>query len=557
MDNLSNNTVDHFLVKKNRGDVWRTLIHSEWFVIQLVSYIWIRDVVELDSAICNHEDRRLWLERLSKTTSFLHANLKPINVATGNYHEVIKRMTDWAYLKRIGLQEFVIDASLIHEEIFISMELLHAILNGNQDIKKLQFIGNFRLAKKNPYVVLNYPLEDFLFQGIMSNDNLVRIAKYFHNLKSLNLSLATNYENDDIGENNDIIYEAVKQMSIQSIFISNKQLKKLCLHNVQLNSIILSQLGHNCPELEIFDVTYDNSTTSSFLVERPNIQKFSQECRQLKYFNIDCKINGDLNIFLDYFSQNNPLLEVVGLAANPESYTVIDLYFRFFTKNCPLLKELRFSGVKMTEFSCYELNMNCHNFETLKLYDCDIGNYDFSWIGFISELKSLTLSGDSIVTNAKLLRLTENNRCSLLENISIRDSNKLTNTGLKHISNIPLLKSIYLDHIADITDRGIINLVKNNSKLEHIKINYCPNINNECLLNMAQYCRLLRSFEINIISKSLYKKRAPDLSSGFEALVENCPLLTDLRSITKTPTTKYDSIPIKIKIELNNRKKLK
>ena len=76
MENSSNNMVDHFLVKKNRGDIWRTLLHSEWFIFQLLSYLWIHDVVELDSAICNHEDREQWLDRLNKTQSSLCANLK-------------------------------------------------------------------------------------------------------------------------------------------------------------------------------------------------------------------------------------------------------------------------------------------------------------------------------------------------------------------------------------------------------------------------------------------------------------------------------------------------
>ena len=546
---------DHTQMKKNRGDSWRTLLHSEWFISHLLSYLWIHDVAKLDSAICNHADRKYWLDHLNKSQSSLYANLSPAST-TKIYEYVIDRMVEWVKLKRIQLDQFVINGSLLDKVIYISEHVFEDVISCHKNLKKLQFIELFRFTKKID-LNITHPLEDFLFQGFISDNSLNMLADCFYNLKYLNLDLSIDYENEeeDIDENN---YGAFRQLSIQAILRKNEQLKSLYLKNVLLNSHILLTLGTCCPELEVFDlsVSEDDDDEIEFVVYKSEIQKFAQGCQYLKVFNIDYDISGDIDLFFEYFGQNNPFLELVGLSAIRDLNVTININtFVKFTKNCPLLKELRLAGVKLTTYCIESLKNNCLNIERLELHDCDLSIETLTIIGQFLKLKSIMLGGSTSITDKKINCLIESCKNGAIESFELRDSHKLSNAGLFQLSKLPFLKSIYLGYISDITDGAIAYLVSNLRKVEHIHIAYCPNISIVSLRHIAKHCPLLRSFEINLYSKSLYKNRAPDLSSGFQALVQNCPLLVELRSTTETPWSVYDSVPDEIKSVVNKRKK--
>ena len=53
--------------KKSRYEAWSKILSTDWFVqiLPVISYLMAGDLTNLDSAICNHTDRKCWLHNLS------------------------------------------------------------------------------------------------------------------------------------------------------------------------------------------------------------------------------------------------------------------------------------------------------------------------------------------------------------------------------------------------------------------------------------------------------------------------------------------------------------
>ena len=57
---------EEMVLSKANDVFYQTVVFSEWFLTKLLDYLNMREIVSLDSAICNKSDRVYWLKCIAK-----------------------------------------------------------------------------------------------------------------------------------------------------------------------------------------------------------------------------------------------------------------------------------------------------------------------------------------------------------------------------------------------------------------------------------------------------------------------------------------------------------
>lgn len=68
-------------------------IFSEWFLTKFMSYLNMKDIVAIDSAICNKSGRNVWLNCIAKDIGSLSTKIQPYLI---NYYSI-----NWCSQKNI------------------------------------------------------------------------------------------------------------------------------------------------------------------------------------------------------------------------------------------------------------------------------------------------------------------------------------------------------------------------------------------------------------------------------------------------------------------------
>ena len=435
-------------MKRIRCEHWIHLLCLEWFNCWL-DYLSLREIAQLDSAFCNHSDRRKWLDSLK-----CYRSSRDVTVTIYS-----KKFAKWLVIKGIHLRMLVLKVSIAEK---VSRQLFQNSSNLKELVMKNNYDNNMILSFETlRNVATNCQQLEFL---TMSNvqipeGGLELLSTTCHQLQKINL----------IGEED--------MQGLNKLIQVNKSLTHLIIESTRMREIgvMFENLGQHCSQLQTFK--FKSSSTTKFEVTHAQIETFTRGCPKLETLSLVFDIALSTSKYDKLFhclSNYNPSLESLSvlpfnLSTLQPSETVINDSLRCLSNGFPLLSRISISDSN-TRISCqaitYLVNHSIH-LKFLDLSYCcihDDGLIVTNETDKLKYLKSLDLAGADI-TDESIINLVKG--CHNLEEIYIQGCPKLTDTSLFSIAaNCPQLKIIQLDFYGNrITNRGLQELLDECPKL--------------------------------------------------------------------------------------------
>jgi hypothetical protein len=283
--------------------------------------------------------------------------------------------------------------------------------------------------------------------------------------------------------------------SFSNFSTPNYQSKLVCVdftHTRDIGDYILPYLCYYCPNIERINLSFCHLTSSHF-------QYLSTYCSNLK---------------------------VLFLPGN----TIDDEIIIPLVNNCKLLESfvIGFSP-RVTENSCFAIANNLHNLKTFALW----GNHKalnessmkkladgcpllekvaWTYTGVTDNVLSI------LVSKCQLTRI-EINGCQLLTDECIKiianscadrlthfvaENVPFTDNGCEYLSKCTVLEYVNLSSSKSISTKGLSQIVKNCPKLEILKIKECSLVNDELLIMISEYGKMLKELDISYIKHFSY-----------------------------------------------------
>ena len=307
---------EEMVLSKANDVFYQTVVFSEWFLTKLLDYLSMREIVSLDSAICNKSDRVYWLKCIAK-------NVGSVSTKVHGY------VTDdesarWCAERKIQFK-------------CLDMESL-----GNRADTE----HSFRFGERKKCLIT---IKGASLLSMCCNEMVELILANFLKPK--------HRPGDYLQINRDLLKECGKVCS---------KLKRLNIKSqdtVTDNDIIsLIKLNHDLKEIGIFGC---RSLSKTFLIQ------MSAHCHNLQRISFTtcytdpCKYLTDAG-FLSLIS-NNPNLEEVILA-----YPFLsDASFKAMAQHCHKLRKISLTNAKyMTDKSIMALVSSNHDLEEIKFNAC-------------------------------------------------------------------------------------------------------------------------------------------------------------------------------------------
>jgi len=337
------------------------------------------------------------------------------------------------------------------------------------------------LDVSNPNYIETLPMEIILhiltFVDLKTLPILPLICKQWRSIsvdpllrKMLDLSTVP-YENEKMKKNNinPIISTSVREFGI---YISGIETPKIHYHNISSTSI--KEIYLNCPYLTYLNISVkshdekyrNNKLTSTSLIT------LSEKCNKLRYLNLSnvAVAVQTLNIMIP----NLPDLE------------------------CLILEE---SGISdyydATNIAFNSLGHYCNKLRILNIKDL---------MGIEDNIESVLLSVFSKCTDLQQLYITGGLSSSLLQvmvtgclkltHLRFGDSN-LVNRDLALISKHYPMLQLFSIKSDEINESSIRELVTRCHHLTYINVGFCRNIDDSCVVHIAENCKELRFLEVN------------------------------------------------------------
>ena len=436
---------------------WMKLMSSDWFSIFL-QYLNLKDIVNLDTAFCNHMGRPTWLNLLKDHTIRYTIEIVD-NIG-------LKKMTDWLISKHIHLDKLYFKYSpRFDSHKVLPDETISRLTRNNPNMKELK-IENYSAMFFPCTAMFCTQTESLDMYRVNIPDNGIEsMSRTCHQLKHLKLS---NFNHDGILE----------------LLTTNRCMLSLTLSNYNgRNAIILGEifdaLGLYCPLLQnchIYDFNGD--------VTDAQMEIFTKGCPNLKQLRLSLHTKM-CHKLLHSLGSYNPALEKLRLLRvgndNRDNTTLTSEQsqsLQCLSNGCLLLKEIDLCNFKVsTSDFIYLVNHSIHLeklfFDTCNI--CDDGIIINKEADKLKYLKLLRLTHNLKITDESIINLVKG--CHNLKNIRIDYCSKLTDISLFNIAaNCPNLESVYLYFDDDkITKSGLKELLKKCSKL--VDIDNTGNVN--------------------------------------------------------------------------------
>ena len=424
--------------KRIRYEVWSNLLSSDWFVPMLFRYLKIYDKANLDSAICNHRDRKNWLDNLR--------NLEIILRLDDKVKIFYKNLLNWIVLKKLQLVELALYLTTPSSNALISK-----VTRNNPNLRKLTISGDF-LILGNRFVsniVRNcHKLQDLHLIGNVLPVILSLFGKHCNQLKSVEIDLEP-FFNMELFDSNELC----------GLFKNNHHLKDLLLKSRELSGEVLATLGNHCPALEncYLDRIVDRA---NMIITTAQIEKFTKGCSHLKYLRLDYGID-KCNELLMSLGIHNHLLRTLDISSTydvsvNEIITVDPECFECLLKGCPKLRTIFLSNLNLCALNFTNLAQYDMQLEGLHFTECEVTEIFFSEIGKLPLLKELGLYGCKNITDQGIINFVTN--AHKLVTLGIGSCAQLTDLCLFSIAaNCPEIESIILN-----TERGSFTVNGNN-----------------------------------------------------------------------------------------------
>lgn len=149
----------------------------------------------------------------------------------------------------------------------------------------------------------------------------------------------------------------------------------------------------------------------------------------------------------------------------------------------------------LTDDSLRYISSGLKNLKILNLSFCvGITDMGLKYLSSLSQLKEINLRSCNSISDIGLRYLSESEM--QLENLDISFCEKIGDIGMDHISQgLQSLQDLSLNSCS-ITDRGLIKLSQNLTKLKTLKIGQCNKITDEGIFAVADNCRKLESIDL-------------------------------------------------------------
>ena len=458
--------ISNFFKQKNY-ELWIKLISADWFSIFL-TYLDVKDIVRLDSAFTNHEDRPKWLRLLKM--------LKP-SIAIDN-NQLADSISGWLIQKNVHPSKVSLkyQETVAQQSLVISESYTLRLFQNSPNLESFE-LENFTSSSMNhwwPSCIASF-CTDLEYLKICdknsSKNSLEILSKRCHKLKSLDL-IGVNY------------------LGLDNLLKVNRNLVSVDLHlkydsNVSGTFIgdIFEILGQCCPLLQ-----YCKLQNSKIRATDIQIDTFTKGCTNLKSLWIK-KHESGFNVYhklLHALGRYNTALEELTLTALgsfdddnntptnvPNSLSIEQsTSLQSLSNGFPSLHKLTLNGQQnlSTSNTCYLLN-HTTNLRELNLdlsQVCQDGGVITKDKGKLKYLERLELNSNRYITDESITNIVKD--CYNVEYIDIIGCSKLTDTCLFSIAeNCPNLETIDLEFDdVKITLLGIMELLKKCLKLTYI-----------------------------------------------------------------------------------------
>ncbi|XP_011500466.1 PREDICTED: F-box/LRR-repeat protein 13-like [Ceratosolen solmsi marchali] len=269
-------------------------------------------------------------------------------------------------------------------------------------------------------------------------------------------------------------------------------------YNSRLGPNVLNIVARFCPNLQYL-------YASDLTVSPWSIKNLANSCCKIRLFSIgNCtdkcdkelsalfKRNADLNQLNVYW--NNKITGKCLSKLNSESIETI-IFF-----DCPSILLRHFNVVKNFQnlkvlvmdhfhdsYSFFNNNNTMDNIGScseklriLTLSSCPLYTTSLDKIANLTSLECLDLSCNDSVDDDVLIMIGAN--CKLLKTVDLSDCNAVTNMGLSHIVSLPLLKSLLIEYLNNISDEVFTRM----PNLIHMDCSYCSNVRNTGLATLIE-----------------------------------------------------------------------
>ena len=269
---------------------------SKWILSVLLNYLKLKEIIAMDSAICNKSDRKTWLECIVQDFGSVSTKIQPY-LCNG-------RAMEWCFVR--GVKFIDLDLTFYHWKVEITYAAashfatcclnmtnftLGTKCGGNliswitTECIKLRIINLSGTIPDDAFTALvsrNYDLEEiYLYNTEMSNAVLFAIATNCHNLRKISLDLMPNMNDEGIlalaSANHDLkslslkIIEDLTDIGFVALVTSIPHLEELRLENCpRLTSVSLQAIASNCHNLRriLLSLDYVNDSDIMVLVQK-------------------------------------------------------------------------------------------------------------------------------------------------------------------------------------------------------------------------------------------------------------------------------------------------
>ena len=435
---------------------------DDMFRLELLPYLIVQDIVNLDYACMNHKYRSQLMEKISGV------------ILLGDKDQSIKAsLFKWLGIRRI---------------YWVNMNLLFENDSSFSSSTEIDYTDQFRYTQ---HVVMRGPIID---------ETAIFIISHCPSLLSIDISA----DNNDI-QTTDFTLQSIAEhcTGLQSLSL------KRCREIADNGMIIFSE---NCPYLQSLEIiggsikdasiisisTYCTGLQSLNLggcgqITDASIISISTNCTGLQSLNLfDCQLITDASIIS--ISTNCTGLQSLDL---DNCYQITDTSIISISTHCTGLQSL-ILYCEITDASIISISTHCTRLQSLYLVGCG-GITDVSIISIsthCTRLQLLNLSACDQITDDSIISMSTH--CTGLQTLNLSGCDQLTDASIIPISeNCTGLKELYIPYTV-ITDASLIAIAKNCTGLQYLSTDDCDSLSSDVLRDYFDSLSKLRTVILSI-----------------------------------------------------------
>ena len=445
-----------------------TFILCEWFLSVLMDYLNMREIVAMDSAICNKSDRDIWLKCIAKgigsvstkIQSYFH-NDRPIEWCSNKNVQFASLCLDFSErtsmitasgtsllsLLCININEFQLKATNDLNEY--SKKILCKFAERCSKLKRFRIYSSQAIDRDvTPILSHNADLEDIEidFCALLANATLVAIGRHCHRLHRISVRNINRFTDS----------------GITALVSANQDLEEIQMDNCStLTNASVIAIAQNCHKLKKIDI-----------------------------YNVEMMADQGFKALLS----SNPGLEEISIDTCPE---LTDASLIAMAVHCRTLRKISFGYMRqLTDQGIASLVSTNHDLKEIQLINC-IELTDVSLIAIAQhchKLKKIDVRfAANLMTDEGFVALVSNNQD--FEEISLQFCPSLTDdTLIEMATHCHKIRKIKFSDMYQITDQGFAAVVSANHDLEEIQFDRCSSLTDASFVAIASNCPDLKIF---------------------------------------------------------------